>query len=338
MPAGKDRLRGVRGTRVAHTRAAFESTHTAVSALPENVAGLLRGPVPVFVNARAGRGAAAIEREIAEALEHAGVPARVLRFDPEDLVAGVREAVRAHEPIIGVAGGDGTLSTAVAAVMGSDTALAVFPVGTLNHFARRLGIDSIETAAKLIAQGCIAELPVGSVNGRIFINNASCGFYPHIVRTREVLRPVLTKWPAAAVSALFVLLRLPMMEIEMDFRGYRIRRRTSAVWVGIGHGSFRLPRDAETADEDANSLEVIVPKHGGRFSVFALAASVLMRLARREPITSDPRIDVLHTRSFAIDARRPVDLARDGEVTRLDPPVAFKIHDRALRVVCPELG
>ena len=56
-------------------------------------------------------------------------------------MAGLREAVRSGAPAVGVAGGDGTISSAVAVLLGSDTVLVPFPMVPANHFARRIGLE-----------------------------------------------------------------------------------------------------------------------------------------------------------------------------------------------------
>ncbi len=97
--------------------------------------------------------------------------------------ANVEAAVRAVAPggFVAVAGGDGSLSCAAAALVGGRGTLVPVPLGTLNHFARRLGIDTPEAAARAITEGHVMRVPVGAVNGRPFINNVSIGIYPRFV-------------------------------------------------------------------------------------------------------------------------------------------------------------
>jgi diacylglycerol kinase family enzyme len=302
----------------------------------DSLATLLRVPLPVFVNAQAGSAGADAEREIATALEKAGVPALVQLAEPEALMAGLREAVRAGAPAVGVAGGDGTLSGAVSVVLGSNTVLVPFPMGTLNHFARRLGMDTIQTAADSVANGCIVAMPVGTVNGRVFINNASCGFYPNMVRHRDQLQPFVSKWPAAVIASLMMLAKRPRMDVEVDVQGFRISRTTAAVWVGLGRDSARLPEN-ETGPRTARTLEIVIPRDLGRVGLVLLAIRVSRLLRAGRPMYQAKGLETLHARSFTLDSKYPLGVARDGEAMLLDPPVSFALHESALRVVCARL-
>ena len=83
---------------------------------------------------------------------------------------------------------------------GRDVPLGVLPLGTLNHFARDVGVPPDPAAAlQVIAGGCTTEVDVGEVNGRYFLNNSSLGLYVDIVRDRERRQRHFGhgKWPAA---------------------------------------------------------------------------------------------------------------------------------------------
>ena len=82
----------------------------------------------------------------------------------------------------------------------------MLPLGTLNHFAKDLGIPLELDAGgrrdrRRPRRGAV---DVGEVNGRIFINNSSLGLYPDIVRDRERQQKRLGrgKWPALVWATL----------------------------------------------------------------------------------------------------------------------------------------
>ena len=88
-------------------------------------------------------------------------------------------------------------------LVGKDAVLGVLPMGTLNHFAKDLGIPlDLEKAVQTLFTGKVARVDVGEVNGRIFLNNSSIGFYPRLVQERErQQRQGRSKWLAFAQAA-----------------------------------------------------------------------------------------------------------------------------------------
>jgi diacylglycerol kinase family enzyme len=86
--------------------------------------------------------------------------------------------------VLVVAGGDGTVSAVAAVAVERDLPLVVLPCGTLNHFAADAGLDCKDplTGMAAVEKGTERRVDVGSVNGRVFINNASIGFYSSMVQ------------------------------------------------------------------------------------------------------------------------------------------------------------
>ena len=84
------------------------------------------------------------------------------------------------------AGGDGTVNAVASALVGTQSALGVIPLGTLNHFAKDAGIPlDLDAAVDTVINGTTKLVDVGELNGHIFINNSSIGLYPAIVQERS---------------------------------------------------------------------------------------------------------------------------------------------------------
>ena len=290
-------------------------------------------PVAVLVNVAAGSADGAAGA-LTERLAAVGVPARVREVRPDELKAAIGRDVAAGAATIAVAGGDGTLSTAAGALAGTGVVLAVIPLGTLNHFARRLGLPDADAAVRALAAGRSLRVAVGRAGDRTFINNASCGAYPRLVRHRERLRRWLGKWPAAIVAGLGVLLRLHAIRVTLHMPDAALRRKVAGVWVGLGPGSFELPREARLK-EHARVLEIVLPHAHTRTQLLSLGARVLWRLLRgRRPRTLG--LEIVHVPAFELTSRRAIDIALDGEPLRMPPPVAFRIDPAALEVIVAE--
>ena len=153
---------------------------------------------------------------VAPALRAALPDAQVVEIEPgADLVASLRDAGQGTMAV-GVAGGDGSLNAGVGVAMDRDLPFVAVPAGTLNHFARDLGIASAEDAIAAVRAGEVVPVDLGLINGRPFLNQANIGGYAELIEVRERLESRLGKWPAAAVALVRVLWRSQRMLIEMD--------------------------------------------------------------------------------------------------------------------------
>src|SRR3954452_2316883 len=137
----------------------------------------------LVMNPRSGNGAVA-RFGLVEAAEHLGVEA-LLTSAEQDAASLARRAVAEGAEVLGVAGGDGTVSAVAAVAAGADLPLLVVPAGTRNHFARDLGLDVHRPATALAALdgGEEARVHLGSVGGRTFVNNVSFGVYADALLT-----------------------------------------------------------------------------------------------------------------------------------------------------------
>jgi diacylglycerol kinase family enzyme/membrane-associated phospholipid phosphatase len=183
----------VRPTTPARVRPA-----SAAPALPDG-AGLV-----VAVNPRSGPEDYDPVADIARLLPGA----EVVRLGDDCVADVLGEAVRAgRAKALGVAGGDGSVAAAAAVALDADLPLAVIPAGTLDHFARDVGLDTPQEAAEAVVTGSAVRVDVAEVNGTPFLNTASIGGYPEMVRRRDRLTGRMGKWLAMPVAAAQVLRR-----------------------------------------------------------------------------------------------------------------------------------
>jgi diacylglycerol kinase family enzyme/membrane-associated phospholipid phosphatase len=106
---------------------------------------------------------------------------------------------------LGVAGGDGSVAAAAAVAIERGLPLAVIAAGTLNHFARDVGLETPQDTADAVVSGEAVKVDVADVNGTPFLNTSSIGAYPEMVRRRDELSGRMGKWLALTVAAAQVL-------------------------------------------------------------------------------------------------------------------------------------
>ncbi len=233
-----------------------------------------------------------------------------------------------------VGGGDGSVRAAASVLVGSDLPLGILPLGTLNHFARDLGLPlDLESALQVVAAGRVGSVDVAEVNGRVFVNNSSLGIYPHLVAERERYpRHGPVRWLAAALALGSVLWRLPRPRVRVLAPGWQAERRTTCLF--IANNIYRLDGFAigRRMRLDGGNLCLYMVQKGGRLALLQLAMRAFF--GRLKP---DRDFLLAQLNSVDISAhRRRLRVALDGETLMLRPPLHYRIRRRALRVIVPE--
>ncbi|MGH7469371.1 MAG: diacylglycerol/lipid kinase family protein [Longimicrobiales bacterium] len=297
------------------------------------IVSILKGrEVPILLNTGAQRAGAAQSAALIQSFGQAGVHARLVRVQPSRLRLTLTRLLELDTPVVAVAGGDGTISAGAAIMAGTAAVLVPVPLGTQNHFARRYGLATLAAVAHALRAGTILRVPVGELNGRTFVNNASCGVYAHLVRHRERLRMLIPNGPAALLAALWVLARRPLLDLELEVNGSASHRRTAAAWVGIGRNSLRLPAPGDAAHA-GDLLELVLPRPRSRMVLLALAHRLWRRL-RQQQTAQDAELEILRAPAFALRSERLMPIALDGEVQFWSGPLHFQYRPDALRVLC----
>jgi YegS/Rv2252/BmrU family lipid kinase len=294
--------------------------------------------VEVIVNTTAG---ADVKDELRETLREtfasAGLDARVtLTSDGREVLERAERAASDGCRRVVAGGGDGTIGSVASLLVGTDKTLGVLPLGTLNHFAKDLGIPlDVREAAEVAATGRIVEVDVGEVNGHIFVNNPSIGLYPSIVRRRQKQQERLGrgKWAAFLFAAIAVLRRYPFLSVRLVADGETLLRRTPFVFVGNNEYRMDGLQIGARARLDAGHLSLYVTHRTGRFGLLLLALRALFGRVREAK-----DFDALNAREIWIETRKPkrLRIATDGEVTIMRTPLHYRVLPRALRVVVPK--
>jgi diacylglycerol kinase family enzyme len=297
--------------------------------------------VPVIVNLSSGAGHGGDEAARLQGLfREAGLEARIVSpADGAQLAQAARREAKARPPVIVAGGGDGTISAVASALAGTGIALGVLPLGTLNHFARDVGVSlDIPQAIVDIAAGRTREVDVGEVNGRVFVNNSSIGLYPHMVHQREKLRRRLGggKWHAMLWAALKVLRRHPFLDVNVDLDGHEISLRTPFVFVGNNQYAMEGLDIGTRARLDCGLLSVYLARRVGRFGLLRLALRALLgRLAQERDFATRQVASVEIRPHRRAQVKRRMLVSTDGEVSVMETPIAYAIRPRALRVIVP---
>jgi diacylglycerol kinase family enzyme len=291
-----------------------------------------------IVNSRAGTALdldpGEIEGRIADAFRAAGHSATVECVAPEKLAGAIKAAVRSDIEALIVGGGDGTVRAAAEALVGTDKALGIIPLGTLNRLARDLNmpLDAGE-AIKALAAGRTRSIDVAYVNDYIFLCNSMFGLLPRFAAQRQALRgeAVLVRLKGYVRTIWQMLARTRTISISVE-DGEEIRR-LRALTVAVTSNEY----------DESPSLMLVRPRLDGGYltlyaskhkSGWALFAALLRAMAGRW--RDDPYVVKITGTAFTIHMpRRFIHVTNDGEVEKLRTPLRYIVRRRALRVLTP---
>lgn len=290
----------------------------------------------VIVNRNGGAAAKkgdALPKALEQAFAAAGTTADISLLDAKQIPDAIEAAAKTGRVI--VAGGDGTAAGAAQILAGSDTELGLLPLGTLNHLTRDLGIPAdLSEAADIAVNGQPAAIDVGEVNGRVFVNNASIGLYPLMVRKREGLRRAKgwPKWLSTLPAAFAVLERLPHHRLRLDWG--KGERAIVTPLLFVGNNVYSLDRGEVgkrgTLTDGKLSVYAIARRRRPALIWFALRALV-GRAERSLDFETLGECETLTVRSSS----GSIEIALDGELRRMDSPLEFRIRPGALTVMTP---
>lgn len=245
-----------------------------------------------------------------------------------------REAAGGPYNVIVAAGGDGTVNSVAAAVIDSNKVLGVLPLGTLNHFARDLGIPfDLEAAAQTIVTGHTIQVDVAEVNNRVFLNNSSLGLYPMIVREREKRQRLgYRKWPAFIWATIQAFRRYPFLDVRLRANHELIDRTTPFVFVGNNEYAMNLLNIGLRERLDRGELSIYITHRTSRLRLISLALRAVLGRLRNDRDFLALRSDevTIHTH------HKQLRVAFDGEIEVMETPLLYRIRRRSLRVIVPK--
>lgn len=254
---------------------------------------------------------------------------------PPALLADELEKAAGRGRALGVCGGDGTVNQAASVAAVHGLPLAVFPGGTLNHFAYDLGIETVADACAALAAGDAVKVDLGrfrpgpegpgGAHG-YFLNAFSLGVYPELVRTREHWAPRIGGWPAGVLAALHVLRGQRPLEAEL-------RGRRRPLWLlFVGNGMFQRVGPAPGRRHNlADGLLDVRVVHGGRTPGIRLLATAVAG-----PLTRSPMHAAVRRQRVRIAGLKPgTPYAYDGEVAHSQRELMIDKLPEALTVYCP---
>jgi YegS/Rv2252/BmrU family lipid kinase len=252
----------------------------------------------------------------------------------EEISTEARRALDDRVPLIIAGGGDGTVNQVASVLADGQCCLGVLPLGTLNHFAKDLGMPmDLDKAIAALGAGRERQVDAAEVNGKLFLNNSGIGLYPLLVRDREARQDHngSSKWAAFMAAFVAVLRRFPMLQVDVKADGAKVARRTPFVFVGNNRYCMDGLDIGSRERLDGGELSLYLGRKLGRWGMLRLAIAALFGRAENAD-----ELEILHTDTLSIATRQSsVEVSTDGEVCTMQSPLNYRIRPACLRVRVP---
>ena len=297
------------------------------------------------MSGRPGRRAENVRRMI-ELLAGRGVVAQAhATSGPDDATRLAREAVATGAEIVVSYGGDGTLNEVIQGMVGSQTALAVWPGGTSNVVACDLEVPfEIEALADMIAAGKTRRIALGLASSgdgetgrpadgatlaplRYFLMMAGIGLDASIARSvNKKLKRRMGEFAYWLVGLRHLFMwRAEPFTIEVDGRGYE--GVFALVGNGKGYGGHMMMTPGARLEDPWFEVYILPPMANN----FAYLRS-LRACMRGEPEVAC--VSLVRGKHIKANSAHEPWVEADGEI--IGPlPMTFDIVPDALSVIVP---
>jgi diacylglycerol kinase (ATP) len=276
----------------------------------------------------------AVMRSLIDALKLEGVElANAPTHGPGHATRIVREFLPERPSVVAVCGGDGTISEAAAALLGTDVPLAILPGGTSNVLALELGIPfDLEQARKLIVEGFPKEVRAGIANERPFLLMAGVGLDARVMGKMNLF---LKRWLGRAgifftVAPEFLRYEFPRLDVEIDGEHHPA---TFVVVCNSKHyaGDWIAAPDASAESE---VLDTVVFNSRSRRDLMNFFLGMKAKDARHlrngyAKVVRGRNVRITSLESYQIETQV------DGDCV-LETPVECRISQRTLKVLAPK--
>ena len=234
-----------------------------------------------------------------------------------------------------IGGGDGTVSTSAGQLRDSDITLGVLPLGTMNLFARSLGIPlDLKQAIAALADAVPKRVDAGEADGKLFLHQLSFGLQPKLIKLREKMQygsrmgKVVANFKAFSMA----MKKPPVVRLTAKLANETLDVSTPALVISNNLLGKKLIPYAERLDQGVLGVYVLTT---ARWTDFAsITASAVTG-----DWTENAAIDVREAETVTIQrtsrGSKPLVASLDGELISLRGKIVAKILPKVLKVLIP---
>ncbi len=235
------------------------------------------------------------------------------------------------------AGGDGTVNEVMNGLIHSKTALGTVPIGTINIWAREMGLPmDIIGAAKQLLTAEVKTIDVGQTRqiqnsqaDRAFLLMAGIGFDAAVTETVDIREKKKLGAIAYVKQAIQLAWQFRGVRTLLRIDGKRVRGRILMIIIGNSQLYGGVVKMTAHAIVDDGLLDVCVIKGRSMLTAPLRLFSIFTRNYNR-----DPKVAYFKAKRIDIQGKKKLPIQIDGDFLGRSP-MRFEIIPRSLRVLVP---
>ena len=244
--------------------------------------------------------------------------------------------MKSGEKRILIAGGDGSIRTAVEVIAGTEVEMAVLPSGTLNHFAKDHHLPTdLDEAAEIAGGPFVTKVDVGRVGEHLFHGTSSIGAYIVFMRTRERIEKFFGYKLASFLALIWTIIRLPVIAVELEVEGQKKVFRTPLLFVAVGERELKVPTLGGRVPNGRRGLHVIAVRGRRKTRLLIVALDAFSNGVRKASRSPELETFIVDRCSITMHRSR-VRISFDGEAETVSLPLEYEYERDVLNLVVPE--
>jgi len=261
-----------------------------------------------------------------DALRAADISFQLFSVGPEELDATIKDCLAKHEMLL-IGGGDGTIRSAAQRCAHTSVVFGVLPLGTLNHFSKELDLpQNVDETIQAIKQQKTMMIDLAEVNGQIFVNNSSIGFYPKFADKRDAYSENYNKWLSYIPGFIESLKKHKAFQITIKSKTVNCSLRTSFLMISNNRYTYQFPFTIKRESFEKALLGLYYFKHG-KLRVIKLIKNWFSTTSNFETLESPDPVEI------HFDRETEVTVSLDGETQKMQTPLYYKSLPKALTVL-----
>ena len=287
--------------------------------------------VLIVLNERAGslldRDPLAVKAELRRRLAGPGRTVDVLLAHGRSIGRAIDRGAASDYDTIIVGDGDGSVGYAAHRLAGTDKALGVLPLGTVNLLARDIGVPAdLDDAIAAVEESVPRAIDLGMLNGRAFHTLSGMGYFSQMARAREETRDLPGKALRVMAAAARAFRRAGRFTLDISIDGRTRHIDSVAVLVTVNRFSGEEWRRARL---DEGTLEAHIVENTGALGKLNAGADLVTCAWRDNPVIQS----VLAQRGTVYSGRSRAWVSTDGELVRERTPLTYEVRPRVLTVL-----